>query len=83
MLVRQIRALLYDYGFTIHGARQKLDARVGAVGQEEVLQAKIEGALEQIEGLEKIEKIEHKENKEDSLSLMRAELFEILKLLEV
>lgn len=80
MLVRQIRVLLYDYGFTIHGARQKLDARVGVVGQEEVLQAKVDGALEKIEEVEKVEKVK---NKEDSLLLIRAELFEILKLLEV
>jgi DNA-binding transcriptional MerR regulator len=34
MMIREIRALLYDQGFTIGGARQKLDAANDPVGSD-------------------------------------------------
>jgi len=37
LLIRQIRSLLYDHGFTIGGARQKLD---GGDAKEDVSQSK-------------------------------------------
>ena len=39
LLIRRIRELLYEQGFTINGARNKLDARGAVIGEEEVASA--------------------------------------------
>jgi len=35
LLIRRIRELLYEQGFTISGARNKLDSRIGEAGADE------------------------------------------------
>ncbi|WP_395825857.1 MerR family transcriptional regulator [Collimonas sp.] len=55
LLIRRIRELLYEHGFTISGARNKLDGRVGTevdampeLRQNEVNVAEVRHELEQI-----------------------------------
>ncbi|WP_211443864.1 MerR family transcriptional regulator [Collimonas humicola] len=41
LLIRRIRELLYEHGFTISGARNKLDGRLGAAAEaEQAVEAK-------------------------------------------
>ncbi|MGN6652507.1 MerR family transcriptional regulator [Trinickia sp.] len=42
LLIRRIRELLYEQGFTINGARNKLDARGAVIEEEEAAAAKPE-----------------------------------------
>ncbi len=55
LLIRRIRELLYEYGFTISGARNKLDGHLGAkvevtpeLRQDEVNLVEVRHELEQI-----------------------------------
>ncbi len=43
LLIRRIRELLYEQGFTINGARNKLDARGAVIEEDEAAKAEQEG----------------------------------------
>ena len=40
LLIRRIRELLYEHGFTISGARNKLDGRLGGAAEAELAEAR-------------------------------------------
>jgi DNA-binding transcriptional MerR regulator len=68
LLIRRIRELLYEQGFTISGARNKLDSRGGDASAAD--EARIDGA-------------ELPENPAPDLRALRAELVAILALLDI
>ena len=53
LLIRQIRALLYEQGYTIHGARQKLSGEE-AKGDITQTQQVIQDTISELEGILKI-----------------------------
>lgn len=69
LLIRRIRELLYEQGFTINGARNKLDGRVIDVAIENSPAAAIIQAGDVV-------------MPETSLMMVRSELIDILRLLE-
>lgn len=69
LLIRRIRELLYDQGFTINGARNKLDGRIIEVA------AEINPAAELSQTVEVV-------LPQPKLMMVRSELAEILRLLE-
>ena len=51
LTIRQIRSLLYDQGYTIGGARQRMTDEDGKGGLAPEIQAVIEETIEELEGL--------------------------------
>ena len=77
LLIRRIRELLYEQGFTISGARNRLDSRINEVS--------LQIADEAIDMAEGMHAVEHHADGHDPLperDLIRRELASILKLLK-
>lgn len=69
LLIRRIRELLYDHGFTINGARNKLDGHMIEVAMENSSVAEVSPTSEFV-------------LPEATLMMVRSELADILRLLE-
>ncbi len=69
LLIRRIRELLYDQGFTINGARNKLDGRIIEIAAENSPAAELSQTVDIV-------------LPQSKLRMVRSELAEILRLLE-
>ncbi|MGI4847774.1 MAG: MerR family transcriptional regulator [Janthinobacterium lividum] len=81
LLIRRIRELLYEQGFTISGARNKLDSRMGSA--EEVADAAVSASENAVPGEVREIHVAHPEDvaARHVLQAVRTELHEILALL--
>jgi len=77
LLIRRIRELLYEQGFTISGARNRLDGQ-----EEKVTHALADSVIESKQSSHSIAEIQHKTSNVDTASLRR-ELSAVLSLLSI